>query len=166
MPHKGKCIRCGEKGHFVRNCPIPWGNAPPAEPVVSVSGVSRDDLTPAVAGAEPPSAADPPAGDPPAPDSVVEVMLKEGGAAPVSGVPPSCADGSLPTPQSKPGSKSKPGSDLPLASKSTSGSCITDSVLALSSKSKGANKKSAKKCMGHLPAGLASASRMFTRSKH
>ena len=61
---------------------------------MSVSGVSRDDLTPTVAGADPPSAADPLAGDPPAPDSVVEVM-EEGGAAPVSGVPPSCADGGL-----------------------------------------------------------------------
>ena len=56
---------------------------------MSVSGVCRDDLTPAVAGADAPSAADPPPGDPPAPDSVVEVM-EEGGAAPVSGVPPSC----------------------------------------------------------------------------
>ena len=93
-PYKGKCIRCGEKGHFAHNCPTTWGNAPPAEPVVSVSGVSRDDLTPAVAGVDPPSAADPPAGDAPAPDAVVEVM-EEGGAAPVSGVPPSCADGSL-----------------------------------------------------------------------
>ena len=71
-----------------------------------------------------------------------------------------------PAPNPKPGSKSKPGSGLPLASKSTSGSSVTDSVLALSSKSKGANKKSAKKSMGHLPAGLASASQMFTRSKH
>ena len=28
-PHKGKCIQCGGKRHFARNCPTPWGNAPP-----------------------------------------------------------------------------------------------------------------------------------------
>lgn len=56
--------------------------------------------------------------------------------------------------------------DLPSASKLKPGS-ISNSFLALASKSKiGANKKSAKKSMGHLPAGVVSVSHLLARPKH
>lgn len=89
MPHKGKCLRCGDKGHFARNCPNAWGkSAPPAEPDVGLSSDLRDDSAPADVVPDPP-AVDPSVVDPPAPNPVV-VVIEEGSVVPVAGFCPCC----------------------------------------------------------------------------
>ena len=81
-PHKGKCIRCGEKGHFAHNCRNPWGNATSAGPApgtCSDTGLIGDPpADQAATHVEPdfPSGVDPPASDP-AQVSVVDGVVDE-----------------------------------------------------------------------------------------
>lgn len=86
-PHKGKCIRCGEKGHFARNCQNAWGNAAPAEAAPGPPGDSSVDPVVADEVSDPPSGVDPPTSDP-----VQVVVVEEGCVTPVSGFPPSTID--------------------------------------------------------------------------
>lgn len=86
-PHKGKCIRCGEKGHFARNCQNAWGNAAPAEAAPGQPGDPSVDPVVADEVSDPPSGVDPPTSDP-----VQVVVVEEGCVTPVSGIPPSTID--------------------------------------------------------------------------
>jgi len=95
-PHKGKCLWCGDEGHFARNCANPWGKSvPPADPDVGLSSDLCDDSAPADVMPDPP-AVDPSVVDPLAPYPVV-VIIKEGSVSPVAGDSPPVVDsGSVP----------------------------------------------------------------------
>lgn len=76
-PHKGKCIRCGEKGHFARNC----HNAKNVSVPAAAAGPSNDpsaDLAPADVVVDPPSSVDLPAADP----ATVVVVNEDSGVHP------------------------------------------------------------------------------------
>ena len=91
-PHKGKCIWCGEKGHFARNCPNLCNRSSAAEPAAGTSDAVAADPAPVVASDTSPDVdavpGPSPSVDAPAPDSVV-VVIDEGGVGPESGTPSS-----------------------------------------------------------------------------